>query len=497
MGRPAIVLPVLLLLCGVARGADAPAAGARPNVLMISIDDLNDWVGPLGGHPQARTPHMDRLAARGMVFTNAHCQAPLCNPSRASLLTGLRPGTTGVYALEPWFRDDPKFKDHETLFQYFRRHGYRTMTCGKVFHDAYPPPADRRDGGPEVDVWGVHGGFGKFPKSKFVNTPAETPLMDWGAYPESDEACFDYDVASWAVEQLRKPPGGPFFLAVGLRHPHVPCFAPAKWFELYPQASLAMPPVKEDDRADLPRFASYLHWSLPEPRLKWLRENDQWRPLVRAYLASVSFTDAQVGRVLEALKESGLEDETVVVLWSDHGWHLGEKGITGKNSLWERSTRVPLIFAGPGVEKGARCGRPAELLDVYPTLAALCGLPAKDGIEGVSLGPQLTDANAPRERPAITTHNRGNHAVRTETWRYIRYADGSEELYDVRADPNEWTNLATVPEHAHVKAELARWLPASDAPPMKGSRSRLLTFDGGVPVWEGKTIGPDEPLPER
>lgn len=486
----------VLLLCGVARGVDAPAFATRPNVLMISLDDLNDWVGPLGGHRQVRTPHMDRLAARGVVFTNAHCQAPLCNPSRTSLLTGLRPGTTGVYALEPWFRDDPKFKDHETLFQYVRRHGYRTMTCGKVFHDTYPPAAARRDGGPEVDVWGTHGGFGRFPKSKLVNTPAATPLMDWGAYPESDEECFDYDVASWAVEQLKKRPAGPFFLAVGLRHPHVPCYAPAKWFEMYPQASLAMPPAREDDRADVPRFASYLHWSLPEPRLKWLRENDQWRPLVRAYLASVSFADAQVGRVLDALKESGLEDNTVVVLWSDHGWHLGEKGITGKNSLWERSTRVPLVFAGPGVGVGQACGRPAELLDVYPTLAELCGLPAKDGIEGVSLGPLLTDANAPRDRPAITTHGPGNHAVRTEGWRYIRYADGSEELYDVRVDPNEWTNLATVPEHAHVKGELARWLPPSDAPPMKGSRSRLLTFDGGVPVWEGEAIAPSDLLPD-
>ena len=211
----------------------------------------------------------------------------------------------------------------------------------------------------------------------------------------------------------------------------------------------------------------------------------------------MSFADAQVGRVLDALRESGLEENTVVVLWSDHGWHLGEKGITGKNTLWERSTRVPLIVAGPGVAKGARCGRPAELLDVYPTLAELCGLPAKEGIDGVSLRPQLKDAKAPRDRPAVTTHGPGNHAVRTEAWRYIRYADGSEELYDVRADPNEWTNLSASAELARVKAELARWLPAADAPPMKGSRSRLLTFDGGVPMWEGQAIGPDDPLPER
>jgi arylsulfatase A-like enzyme len=239
-------LVATLIFCANSRANEvpAPAAGARPNVLFIAIDDLNDWVGPLGGHPLARTPHIDRLAARGTTFTNAHCQAPLCNPSRTSLLTGLRPSTTGVYALAPWFRDDPAFKNHETVFQYFRRHGYRTMTGGKIFHDAYPPATARRDGGPEVDVWGVHGGFGPFPAKRIADAPADMPLMDWGAFPESDEQCFDHDVATWAVEQLKEPPKGPFFLAVGLRHPHVPCFAPPKWFDLYPDDDSLLPPVK-------------------------------------------------------------------------------------------------------------------------------------------------------------------------------------------------------------------------------------------------------------
>jgi len=276
----------------------------------------------------------------------------------------------------------------------------------------------------------------------------------------------------------------------------VPCYAPQKWFDLYPDETLVMPPVKDDDRADLPRFASYLHWKLPEPRLKWLKEHQQWRPLVRAYLASVSYADMQVGRVLDALAASGLEKNTVVVLWSDHGWHLGEKGITGKNTLWERSTRVPLIFAGPGVTAGAKCGRPAELLDIYPTLLDLRSLPPKPGLEGISLVPQLKDASAPRDRPAVTTHNPGNHAVRTERWRYIRYADGSEELYDRAADPNEWTNLAADPRHADLKKQLAKWMPATSAAPLPGSAGRILTYDNGVPVWEGKPIGPNDPFPD-
>ncbi len=484
-----------LSLLGVALlSAFSPASAATPpNVLFISIDDLNDWIGCLGGHPQAKTPNMDRLAARGTNFTNAHCQAPLCNPSRTSLLTGLRPSTTGVYGLAPWFRTSEQFKDQETLFQYFHKHGYTTLSTGKIFHGGYPPKEARPS---EVDVWGPAGVIQPRPKVKFVKTPDAIALMDWGVYPETDEKCFDYENATWAVEQLTSPPKAPFFMAVGFQHPHVPCYAPQKWFDLYPEATLKLPPVKDDDRDDLPRFASYLHWKLPEPRLKWLRESNQWQPLVRAYLASISFVDDQVGRVLAALEASGLEKNTIVVLWSDHGWHLGEKGITGKNTLWERSTRVPLIFAGPGIASGAKCNRPAELLDIYPTLVEACALPKKDGLEGISLLPQLKDAMAPRERPAITTHNAGNHTARSETWRYIRYADGSEELYDEVTDPHEWTNLAASPKHEAIKKSLAKWLPAKSAPPLPGSAHRILTFDNGIPVWEGKPIGKDDPFPD-
>lgn len=345
--RLAITMRFILALAAGLLGGTAYAAD-KPNVLFIAVDDLNNWVGPLGGHPQVKTPYLDALAVRGTTFTSAHCQAPLCNPSRTSILTGFRPSTTGVYALAPWFRTSDKLRNHPTLFQWFHNNGYTTLTCGKVFHDSYPPKDVRTNGGPEVDVWGVEGKFEPRPRNKFVTTPDNIAAMDWGPFPEKDDECFDYDVTTWACEQLKKPPKGPFFLGVGLRHPHVPCYAPQKWFDIYPEDKLIMPPVKEDDRDDLPRFASYLHWKLPEPRLKWLRENKQWAALVRAYLASVSYADAQVGQLLQALKDSGREGNTIVVLWGDHGWHLGEKGITGKNTLWERSTHVPLFIAGPG-----------------------------------------------------------------------------------------------------------------------------------------------------
>jgi choline-sulfatase len=480
-----------LLACLALDGrAAAPAEQARPNVLFIAIDDLNDWVGCLGGHPQAKTPNIDRLARRGTLFTNAHCQAPLCNPSRTSLLTGLRPTTTGIYGLAPWFRTVPAFKDRVTLPQYLASHGYLTLTTGKVWHGGYPPRKEREK---EFHVWGPGASVGARPARKLVTTPGGNhPLVDWGTFPHKDEDKGDWKVASWAVEQLQAKPRQPFFLAVGFFLPHVPCYATQKWFDLYPEDQLRMPVVKADDRADTPEFSWYLHWKLPEPRLSWLKKSHQWKPLVRAYLASISFMDSQVGRVLDALEASGQADNTIIVLWSDHGWHLGEKAISGKNSLWEESTRVPLIFAGPGVAKNARCARPAELLDLYPTLVELCGLPARKDLEGHSLVPQLKDASAPRTWPAITSHNQGNHTVRSEHWRYIRYADGSEELYDHRNDPNEWNNLAKDPKYAKVIKDHARWLPKIDSPPAPGSKHRVLVKEKGVWLWEGKPINPAE-----
>lgn len=471
----------------------ANAAPAKPNVLMIAIDDLNDWVGCLGGHPQARTPNMDKLAARGTLFLNAHVQAPLCNPSRASLLTGLRPSSTGIYGLVPGIREVEATRNAVTLPQYFARHGYFTAGFGKVFHDGSIPPRLRTN---EFHVWGPAPGM-PLPKEKLVQTPAAMRVMDWGVFPEDDRDQADWKIADAAIAQLKSlPKDKPFFVAAGFRLPHVPCFASQKWFDLLPpEDDIQLPPYRVDDRADVPAFSWYLHWKLPEPRLSWLKQAKQWRPLVRAYLASTTFMDSQIGRLLATLEEIGATDNTIVVLWSDNGWHLGEKDITGKNTLWDRSTRVPLIFAGPGVAKTARCTRPAELLDIYPSLIELCGLPPRDGLEGHSLLPQLRDANAPRPWPAITTHNLGNHGVRSEKWRYIRYADGSEELYDLQKDPNEWTNLAKDPQYKPVIAQHTQWLPKVNLPPAPGSAHRVLTQTNGVWYWEGARIVPAEKEP--
>ncbi len=494
--RISLLLPSVLFTFVCGRASAAATTPAKPNILFIAIDDQNDWIGAFGGHPQVQTPHLDGLAARGTIFTNAHCQAPICNPSRSSLLTGLRPSSTGIYGLMPGIRDVALTQAHVTLPQTYTQAGYHTFTAGKIYHDGSMKPKDQAA---EFGTWAKTGGSQRPPKP-FANLPEPRhPAMDWGVWPPRDEDAPDYKIADAAIEALQNAPKDKsFFIAAGFRLPHVPCYAPQKWFDLYPDATLQMPPVLAGDRDDTPRFSWYLHWKLPEPRLHTLQERNEWRPLVRAYLASTSFMDAQVGRVLAALAATGRADNTIVVVWGDHGWHLGEKQITGKNTLWERSTRVPLIFAGPGVAAGAKSGRPAELLDIFPTLLDLTQFPARPDLEGHSLVPQLKDAKAPRPWPAITTHNHDNHSVRDERWRYIRYADGSEELYDMIADANEWKNLARDPKFAAVKRDLAQWLPKKNLPPAPGSAHRVLTYNPatGEVNWEGKPVGKNEPIPD-
>ena len=488
-----VLLFLPLVLAGCSAIMSATFAIDRPHVLFIVIDDQNDWIGCLNGHPLVKTPHIDQLASRGTLFANAHCQAPLCNPSRTSLMLSQRPSTTGIYGLAPSFRMLPQWSERIALPQHFHVHGYRTYATGKIYHGGH--------GKGEFDVPGPGSGIGVKPEQKLIPpTPmGNHPLMDWGTFPHEDEQKGEYQMTTWAAEQLRnRPHDESMFLAVGYFLPHVPCYATQKWFDLYPDDDTVLPTVRIDDREDTPRFSWYLHWNLPEPRLSWVRAANQWRNLVRSYLACTSFVDSQVGRLLDAVEEAGMTDNTVVVLLSDHGWHLGEKAITGKNSLWERSTRVPLIFAGPGIKPNSVCHQSAELLDIYPTLSDLCGLPTRNGLEGHSLLPQLSNPDQPRKWPAITTHNQGNHGVRSEKWRYIHYADGSEELYDMEADPNEWTNLAGTSAVKEILGEHQRWLPKIDVPPASNSAPRILTYDAttGQTVWEGKPIQLSDEIPQ-
>jgi arylsulfatase A-like enzyme len=456
----------------VAAPAILRAQTRRPNILMIAADDWNDWVGVLGGHPQVRTPNVDRLAGRGVLFTDAHTASPLCNPSRSALMTGLRPSTTGVYDNDqPWRIARP---DAVTLPQHFRAHGYRAAGAGKLFHhgrgfndprswDEYFHwnPAARGNG------WTDGYSFPPDPEPERPVTPMPSVSwrnFDWAPIDVPEESMPDHQVATWAAGVLRRKQEQPFFLAAGMFRPHIPWFVPRRYFEMYPADQVIVPTVKEDDLADLPPIAR--QFALNEhSRHDLLVSTGNWKRAVQAYLACITFSDAMIGRILEALDASAYRDNTIVVFWSDHGYHLGEKWHWHKQALWQRATHVPLLFAAPGVTRaGGRCERPVDLMNVYPTLVDLAGLPERKALDGVSLLPLLEDPARAWDRPAISTYLRGNHSVYTERWHYIRYRDGAEELYDRRQDPQEWVNVAGRADLAPVKEQLARALPAQDAP---------------------------------
>jgi len=441
----------------------APAfrpAPARPNVLFIAIDDLNDWVGCLGGHPGTKTPHLDRLAGRGVLFTNAHCPAPLCNPSRAALMTGVRPSTSGVYTNNQPMRKSPAIRDAVTLAQYFMAHGYRSQGGGKIFHGSFPDKESWHEYFPSQSR---NKPADPVPEKMPLNGIPETAHFDWGPLDVEDSQMGDTKVADWAAGELAKPHSQPFFMACGIFRPHLPWYVPRKYFDLHPLEGVTLPNVKDDDLDDVPPIGR--KFAKADGDHRKVLEHKQWRNAVQAYLASITFADACVGRVIDALDHSAYAENTVVVLWSDHGWHLGEKLHWRKFALWEEATHNVLMAVAPGVTApGGRCDRPVNLMDMYPTLIGLCGLPPRKELEGVSLLPLLKDPKSEWPRPAVTTYLRGNHSVRSERWRYIRYSDGTEELYDHQSDELEWHNLAGKPDYAGVKAELSRWLPKTNAP---------------------------------
>jgi arylsulfatase A-like enzyme len=435
-------------------------ASAKQNVLFLAIDDLNDWIGCLGGHPGAITPNLDRLAARGVLFTNAHCAAPLCNPSRAAVMTGIRPSTSGVYLNNQPMRKAPALANAVTLSQHFTQHGYRATGGGKIYHGAYPDPrswqeyypSQKQNKPPDPE-----------PEVRPANGIPKAAHFDWAPLNAPDSAMGDYKVATWAASELGRKQEKPFFLACGFYRPHLPWYVPQKYFDMHPLSKIVLPKVNQNDLDDVPPLGR--KFARPGGDHANVIKYDQWARAVQAYQASITFADAQVGRVLDALEKGPHAGNTTIVLWSDHGWHLGEKLHWRKFSLWEEATRNVLMVSSPGLTRpGGTCPRPVNLLDIYPTLIDICSLGKRDGLEGVSLMPLLKDPSAPWDRPTLTTYMRGNHSVRGERWRYTRYVDGTEELYDHHADPLEWTNLAGRPEHAAVKKDLARWMPKADAP---------------------------------
>ena len=480
---------VLLLLAIIGQAAAAKPTG--DHVLLITIDDLNDWIGCLTdkdapvedgqltgeGHPQASTPNMDRLAKRGVLFTNAHCQAPICRPSRTSFMSGLRPTTSGVYANRSKYDAKGKLvpgKDLPWMTKRFEEAGYEVFITGKILHGSRNGPLG---GAPSFKT-----SQGPYPKKKLIVPPeiAKPAIWDIGIYPETEEEYTDLRIAKWTAGNVTKPHKDgdkPRFMALGFYNPHLPLFAPKKWYDAAPsRENVLLGATRSDDMDDLSpiakRIASRVSFQAAADWSRSTKEN--LRILTQAYLACTSAMDGAMGEVINALDKSDMADNTWIVVLSDHGWHLGEKEHVAKQTLWTRSTRVPMIIVPPkrmkDTPRGVRCNQPAELLDIYPTLVHATRLEATNDdkkLDGLSLLPWVASPKAAKERPAITTIYGHNHSLVDEQYRYTRYADGSEEFYDRKADPHEFENLIAKAKKdeklAAVIKRLGNWIPEDEA----------------------------------
>jgi len=474
MKQTTILVLSALLSCAMSqdsKGKDTARPDGKPNVLFIAIDDLNDWTGMLKGNPQARTPHMDRLASKGMVFTNAHCAAPACGPSRSALMSGIRPSTSGNYINRSSLIHNPILNNSVLLPEFFGQNGYYVCGAGKLFHgyhfneevkgrgfDEYYPSKEQ-----DLPPWEFK--FSRpLPLSGMKNMGRPN---DWGPYHPDitiEDTC-DGKTAKWAEEKLL---GGelkePFFLGAGIFEPHLPNYTLQKYFDRFPLDEIELPEgYLENDLEDVPRAHSKMAHN---PWLKKIRAAGQWKPAIQAYLACTAMADDLIGQMVNALEESKYADNTIIVLWSDHGFQLGEKERWAKYSLWERATRVNLMWVAPGVTKaGSTSARPVNLIDIYPTLASLTGCaPPKNQLEGNDLTALMCDPEAEWEKTSLTVFGYKNYGLRSERYRYITYADGTEELYDHKKDRWEWQNLADNPEYAEVKKVMRKGLPTHHEP---------------------------------
>lgn len=469
-------------------------AEQRPNILFIAIDDLNDWIGPLSGHPQAKTPNIDRFCDQGsVVFENAVCAAPVCCPSRSAFLSGFLPSSSGVYTNGDYLLNSPVVQKNTTLPEYFSKNGYHTLSTGKIFHghqtdhgndighwafDTYVEVGGQSI--PDKNVWSNQvDGFvrGKEPddgkvwkgyKSQFAWAPTKNPI----------EETEDYLRAKWAGEQFEKDWDKPFLMALGIYRPHMPLYAPKEFFELYKLDTLQLPQINENDLDDI-LTPSGKPANKPSVDYQWIKEYGLEKDFVQAYLANVSYADACLGMVFDALEESQYADNTIVVFFGDHGWHLGEKLRYRKNTLWAEAVRNPIIMRIPGMEELQYCESPISLIDLYPTLIELCSLPAKE-LDGRDFSSLLKDPSTQWDHPAITVSNKGT-SILTDKWHYIEYLSGTTELYNRSEDPNEWENLAQNPEYKKVIEKLSANIPKSRAP------------SAGKPIRKNKTPKKNSP----
>lgn len=430
-------------------GREAPL-----NVLMIAVDDLNHWVDYTGRNGQSKTPNIARLSEMGVSFTNVHCMAPACNPSRASLMSGLRPSTSGCYVNgEDW----KQFIDEGQGMEFhFQRNGYTTLAAGKIYHAV-------GQGNGYTAGWDEYAETQRDPQG---GADKNEGFLDEVVTRLDDQDLADWHFVDYAIEQLQKDHDKPFFLACGLFKPHLAWAVPRKYYDMFPLDEIELPPHLEDDLDDIP--PSGVKMARPDGDHAKLLASNRWKKAIQSYLACIAYTDMNIGRLLDAFEKSKYRDNTAIVLWSDHGWALGEKKHWRKFALWEETTRTIMIWSVPGVTRpGALCELPVDYSVMFPTMCDITGTPPPGHLEGMSIRPLLINPDASWDGVAVTTHGYMNHAVRTDRWRYIRYANGEEELYDHSKDEFEYRNLAMVPEYNNVKAQLARHLPEVNKPPLK------------------------------
>jgi len=477
-------------------------------VVMFAVDDMCDWIGPMG-YTQAVTPNMDRLAARGVTFTNAHTAGVYCAPSRTAIFTGRHASTTGCYRYEKHFFVHPQLKPLQKVLQ---DGGYATYGAGKLFHHGagcidmrgwteffVRTPEQKQTGWP-LNSWPRDSAIipQPFPCSPYNQGRKITGglFLEWGTVLNKHEPLMaDTIRTDWACKLLKKKHDKPVFVGVGLYAPHFPNYAPEKYFDLYDPKTLELPPYKDNDLDDLP--PNIRRQKQNRGRIhKRLEELGAVKDAIHGYLASISYADAMLGRVLDAIKAGPNADNTIVFLWSDHGYHHGEKLDWGKHTLWERTSNVPFIWAGPGIAEGRKIDTTASLIDIFPTLTDLCDLADAQNRDGTSLAPALKQPESAQDRNVLLPGMKPNeYAIMNRDWRYIRYADGAEELYDLKTDPNEWENLAANPELAHVKKRLAESAPKTFAQPADRGPAKLVIEGERFKYVTWEDLAPD-PLPD-
>ena len=467
------ILGLSLVSCApLAMSSGQSPDGGKMNVLFIAVDDLNDWIGCFGGNPQVKTPNIDRLArSNAMIMMNTQCPSSVSCPSRSAFLTGLRPSTTGVYQNTQNLRDSRIAMGVPTLPQYFSQNGYFSLSTGKIFHK-HQVNGEQDAGQWAFDLWQKEsGGFpidkSKVPMSGMDVTGTVGTLMDWGPTSVGKEETQDWISAQWVVKQLQQDFEKPFFMMLGISKPHLTWYVPQEYFDRYDLSSIIVPDIHEDDLDDILTPDGKKKFE-PSADYRIIKQAGKFKDAARAYMACISYVDDCIGLVLDALENSKYKDNTIIVLLGDHGWFLGEKLRYRKTFLWEESVRSPLIIKVPGMTRTSQCTRVVNFMDLYPTLADLCGLPVPDHCEGRSIVPLLKNP-AKKWYPSLTTMGFRNHSVRSEQFRYNCYEDGTEELYDHYADPMEWKNLIKDPNYKKVVRKLRAFLPETDAAPSPGS----------------------------